>query len=110
MNIKVTVKGPLFNKKISDVVENAIIEEALNKIEDRLSRKGAQGSGGRGLGVQRNEITNARTRLELRVFSSRKFPRTKGTAWQRKNVAIVRAMAPRVLRSVAKRTASELGG
>ncbi len=110
IEIKVTVRGPLFDKKIEGVVKDAIIEETIGKIGDRLMRKGEQGSGGRGLGVKRNVVTSRRDEMTLRVFTSRKFPRTKGTAWQRKNVAIAKAMAPFVLRKTARRIVSELGG
>ncbi len=112
MDLKVTVRGPLFEKNISGTLKTAGVEEAIGKINDRLMRKGSQGSGGRGLGVRRNVVTARRDELVLRVSSTKggkeHWPRMKGTTWQRKNIAITRAMAPRVLRAWAKRVAAEL--
>jgi len=101
-NIDVTVRGPFFDKKIDQVVQDAIVAEALEKIGARTER------GGRGLGSKRNTISLSRSALVLEVASTKRFPRTRGTSWQRKNVGIVRAMAGRVLRSVAKRITAEL--
>ena len=108
LSLDVTIKGPLVTKKVDKVVKDAIVAESLEKIRDRLTRKGAQGSGGKGLGVKRNIITNAFRGLELEVDSTRIYPRTRGTAWLRKNTAIVKAMAPRVLRKTAARIVDEL--
>lgn len=111
LNIDVTVRGPLFEKKVDETVRRAIAEEGLDKIAERLTRKGAQGSGGKGVGVKRNAVTQQRRASELTVdtLSTRVFPRTRGTSWLKKNSGIARAMAPRVLRKVAQRIVGELG-
>lgn len=111
IQVSVKVNGGIFEKNIPETVRTALREECLLKINDRMSRKGAQGSGGRGLGVQRNIIGSYVdiTGLTLRVESSRIFPRTTGWSWQRKNIAIVRAMAPRVLKKAADRIVTEMG-
>lgn len=110
MNItaNVTVKGPMFTKRIDSVVKQAIIEETLKKVDERMGRKGVQGSGGKGLGVRRNIVSRKLTGLELTVDSTTIAPRTRGTAWQKKNVRIIKAMVPRVVRKTALRIASEL--
>lgn len=108
MTVAVNLKGPLFTKKIDDVVKKAIVEETLQKVDQRLGRKGAQGSGGKGLGVKRNIVDRKLTGLELTVDTTKIRPRTKGTSWQKKNVAIAKAMIPRVVRKTALRIASEL--
>ena len=102
IQVSVTLKGPLFSKKIDQVVKAAMIEETLEKIGQRMER------GGKGLGAKRNIISRQTAALEMGVQSTRHFPRTRGTAWTQKNVAIVKAMAPRVLRKAALRIAGEL--
>ena len=111
MDVSVTVRGPLFEKKINKSVKDAIIEECLLKLNARLMRSGTRGSGGKGLGVQRNIVGSFvdTTAMQLTVESSLIFPRRTGRAWAQKNIAIVRAMAPRVMRKTAQRIVGELG-
>lgn len=105
IGITVTLRGGLFSKNIPRVVEEAIVGEILTKVEERTRR------GGRGLGAQRNVIGHERLQpLSLITTSTLNWPRTRGTAWQRKNIGIVRAMAPRVGRRAAERIAEEMGG
>jgi len=105
INVSVAYKGGLFGKNIPRAVEEQIVEQVLSKIEERTRR------GGRGVGVRRNTIRHDhRGALELLVSSTRIWPRTRGTAWQRKNIGIIKAMAPRVARKAAERIAAELGG
>lgn len=103
----VTVRGPLFEKKIDRVVEKAIISEAMDKFETRVRRKG------RKIGRKRNPIgegklTKGRNEVTLELETSLHSPRTTGKSWQRKNIAAVNAMKGRVLRKVAKRIVGEL--
>ena len=100
--VSVRLRGPLFTKRITPLVEAAILSEALEKIGERMER------GGKGLGAKRNVVTLRRNALTLEAASTLRRPRTKGTAWTRKNVGIVRAMAPRVLNAVARRVVAEL--
>lgn len=102
-NITVRLRGPLFDGKVKGSVERAIIDESLEKIGLRTER------GGKGKGAKRNTIRRDRDGLTMTVHSSLNWPRTKGTSWQRKNEAIVRAMARRVLRKTAERIVRELG-
>lgn len=105
IGITVTLRGGLFSKNIPRVVEQQIVAEIITKVEERTAR------GGRGLGAKRNIIGQERAQpLSLAVSSTLNWPRTRGTAWQRKNIAIVKAMAPRVGRKAAERIAEELGG
>lgn len=102
MNIAVNLSGPLFKKKIDAVVKAAIIEEALEKIGQRMER------GGKGLGARRNIVSRRTAGLEMEVDTTKRRPRTKGTAWARKNMGIVRGMAPHVLRKTALRIIGDL--
>jgi hypothetical protein len=100
IDINVTLKGHLFEKKIDETVKKALVQEVLVKVGERMDRQG------KGLGAKRNRITKKQAaELELLVESTRIWPRTKGTAWTRKNIAIVKAMAPRVMRKAAQRIA-----
>lgn len=105
IDVNVTLKGKLFTKKIDDVVKRAIVEEVLVKVDERFGRARQ----GRGLGAQRNTITRQRRGLELEVRSTRVWPRTKGTAWTRKNIGTIKSMSGRVARKAATRIVEELG-
>lgn len=102
-NITATLSGPLFTKNLTKVVENAIIDETIEKLGVRMER------GGKGLGVRSNRITRKRNGLTMDVMSTRIFPRTRGTAWTRKNMAIAKSMGRNVLRKTAQRICGELG-
>ena len=102
----VIVRGPLFEKRIDRVVEAAIMGEAMEKFEKRITRKG------RKIGRKRNpigpgDLSKGKT-IMLTMTSSLNRPRTSGGKWTAHNVRAVKAMAPRVLRSVAKRIVGEL--
>lgn len=103
IDVNVTLKGGLFEKDIPRVVKKQIMHEVLGKLEERTKRQG------KGLGAQRNHISHERRGLELIVRSTLINPRVKGTAWVRKNVGIVRGMAPRLVNKTAQRIAEELG-
>lgn len=102
MTVAVTLKGPMFEKDVPRIIEKQIIHEILGKVEERTKRQG------KGLGARRNTIDHQRRGLELTVDTSKIRPRTKGTAWQKKNVGIIKSMAPRVARKAAERIAAEL--
>ena len=122
--VNVVVRGPLFSKRIDSVIKQAMIKECLEKIDARIERgtrsqirKRGKWPSGRpmGLGAKRNIVTSemafglaATEAAALRVKSTTKSPRSKGTSWVRKNIGITRAMAPRVLRAAAKRMVAEL--
>ncbi len=106
--VTITLRGPLFKKRISKVVERQILSEAMPKFEKRVRRKGKK------IGRKRNPIGPGRMALgggvTMELTSSTNWPRTTGRAWTRKNVAAIKAMAPRVLRKLAKQIVGELGG
>lgn len=106
IDVRVTLKGGLFSKGIPPVVERALKEEALAKVRERINRPYR----GKRLGRARNIVTPTEQELTLREDSTLIPPRTKGTSWQRKNVAIVKSMAPRVMKKAAQRIAEEMGG
>ena len=102
----ITLRGPLFEKRIDRVVEAAIMGEAMEKFEKRLTRKG------RKIGRKRNpigpgDLTKGKT-IQLTMTSTLNWPRTSGIKWTQHNVKAIKAMAPRVLRSVAKKIVGEL--
>lgn len=104
-DVEVTVRGPMFRKNIDEMVKKALVAEVIDKVEQRMRRQG------KGLGAQRNQVTQQmRGELELLVESTRIWPRTKGTRWTRKNIGIVKAMAPRVMQKAATRIVEDLGG
>lgn len=110
LDITVSVNGGIFKRDIRRTARQAVYEEALQKIDQRLMRRGIYGSGGKGRGVRRNIVEHARDDdLAIEVSSTLRWPRTKGTTWTKKNVAIVKAMAPRVLRKAADRIVQEMG-
>jgi hypothetical protein len=102
IDITVTAKGPLFEKKIDQVVKRAIIEEAFEKINVRAQR------GGRGIGAKRNTVESRIRGLEMDVVSTLIWPRAIGSSWLRKNIGIIRATVPRYVRSIAKRIVGEM--
>lgn len=115
IDITVKVNGGIFSKNIPESVRNSLREEVLLKVNQRMTRQGARGSGGKGLGVQRNtvgsfvDISALTMTVESTHGGKEHWPRVKGTAWQRKNIGIIRAMAPRVLRKAADRIVAEMG-
>lgn len=103
IDVNVTLRGGLFGKNIPRAVEESLAGEVLAKVEERTRRQG------KGIGAQRNTISHDRDGLALRISSTLRFPRSRGSAWQRKNMAIIRSMAPRVMRKAAERIAREMG-
>ncbi len=106
MSVNVTFRGPIFDKKIDDVVRDAILKEGMDKFEQRVARPGKR------LGRKNNPIgpghlTTGDT-MELEIRSTLIHPRTTGRTWISKNVAAVNKMSPFVLRKIAKRIVGEL--
>ena len=106
--VQVIIRGPIFSKKISKVIERQIMSEAMPKFEKRVRRKGKK------IGRKRNPIGPGSFALgggvEMTMTSTKIWPRTVGSTWTAKNVAAIKAMAPRVLRKLAKEIVGELGG
>lgn len=103
------IRGKLAEPGVADrIVQKQIQHEVIGAIGDRLTRKGVRGSGGTGLGVRRNTVSKAERFAELTLRSTLNFPRTKGTAFKRKNIAIVKAMSPRAANKAARRIEEEL--
>ncbi len=122
IDVKVTLRGPLFEKKIDKVVEAAIIEYTMRRIEKRVRRvpkrkKHTLGRRRNPIGpgkLDRNPPTFGLGSLEfggnvsMTFKSTTRRPRKTGRAWQAKNVAIIKSMAPRVMRAMAKQIAANL--
>ena len=102
----VTLRGPLFEKNIRGEVRDAILTEAMEKFEKRVRRKG------RKIGRRNNPIgpgdLRGRDVMVLEMTSSLNKPRRSGIKWTQHNIRAIKAMSPRVLRSVAKRIVREL--
>ena len=105
IDIQVSYSGGLFHRDVRRQVEDAMVNEILEKIRQRAPRQG------KGLGAQRNTITvDQQPELNMIIRSTKHRPRTTGRAWIRKNLSIIRAMAPRVGRACCKRIALSMGG
>ena len=112
MNVNVTLRGPLFTKKIDNTVKKVILDEGIERIgkeiidkTERLKRKKVGG-----MGAKRNPIDRRTTGLAMTVTSSvGKWPRMSGGKWTYKNIGIIKGMAPRVMNKIAQRIISELG-
>ena len=110
--LKVTVKGPLFSKKIDAVVKAAMIDECMKEIDKRLSRPPPK----KKLGMMRNPV---KTRMGTgmgqdatlafeHVESQFHSPRRTGSSWVKKNIGIIHSVARRNLKAVANRIVREL--
>jgi hypothetical protein len=112
MNVNVTLRGPLFTKKIDATVKKVILEEGIERIgkeiidkTERLKR-----SRKKGLGAKRNPVDRDTRGLTMTVTSQvGKWPRMSGGKWTYKNIGIIKGMAPRVMNKIAQRIVSELG-
>ena len=104
--ITITLRGPIFHKDIPKVLGDAIITEVMEKVEKRVRRKG------RKAGRKRNPIGPGNIRrhdgVSMTLTSSLNWPRTSGGKWAQKNMAAIKAMAPRVIRKAGRRMAKEL--
>ena len=99
MVISLDLKGlPGLQRKLkpSDLYEPAI-QEVIEKVSKRMER------GGKGLGAKRNTITREVRPLSATVTTTLSNPRQTGKAWENKQRAIAKAMAPRVLRSAQRK-------
>ena len=95
----VQVKGlnELVEKTQWDVLLQPEFDGALETFGKRMERQG------KGLGAKRNTITRETQPLGARAQSTLNYPRTTGVAWQRKQEAVMKSMAPRVLNKMVKR-------
>jgi hypothetical protein len=106
-----TMRGPLFEKNVTDEVRHAIVGEVLDKVDQRVMRKARSPK----LGRKNNTLSSKRMEQRkgeqsLQVDSTLNYPRTRGTAWVKYNVAMVRKLAPNVIRAAGRRLAQQLGG
>jgi hypothetical protein len=97
LSIDVKIKSSQLLNDPEGTLTRHIQDEALKKFEARMMR------GGKGLGARRNVVRGETRGLELTMHSTRRSPRTTGKAWAGKQVAILGSMAPRVMRSLAKK-------
>lgn len=91
-NVKIVGLDELQRKCKFDVLVQPEMDDARDTIVARLER------GGKGLGVQRNVLSTDKQPLGATVTSTLNYPRTRGTAWGRKNEAIAKSMGPNVIK------------
>lgn len=78
-----------------DFLAQPEFDGAMATFEKRIKRQG------KGLGAKKNTLTSVTKPLTVTAHSTLNFPRTKGTAWGRKNESAIKGMAPRVIKKVA---------
>lgn len=85
------VKIPAWMTKGIDL--SSYTEDALDSISNEMHKRQ-----GKGLGAQRNDIVLTRELGARHIESTRRFPRTRGTAWMAHNEGRFRGMAPRAVK------------
>jgi len=116
ISVQVTVRGPLFSKKIDKVVKDAMIQKCFKDVDKRLSRPPPKRKAL--LGMRRNPVktrletvaaTNQIIKLHFEHVESRfHSPRRTGKAWVRKNIGIIKSIVRNTIKAVANQIASEL--
>lgn len=112
----VTATGPFFTKLITPTVKAAIVEETLNKVDERMARSAAatRSKGHVLVANPRNRVTRSRADLTWQASSTLLSLRRKGTSWIEKHVGsrygkgIIPAMLPVVIRKTADRIIGDL--
>jgi hypothetical protein len=102
IGISVRIKSSQLLNDPSGVIDHFIKSEALEKFETRI-RQGKRRPPN--LGTRRNTITSTTEGLTLTALSTLRRPRYTGKSWARKNIAIIKSMAPRVMNALARRLA-----
>lgn len=115
----VALSGPIFSPGIDETIKRVIVDETLNKVDERIERSSkARRSKGRILVTNpKNRVTRRRQDLTLEATTTLIGRRNTGRSWVRKHLGspgygkgIIGAMLPRVLRKTARRLAEEMGG
>ncbi len=83
-----------------DVLVQPELTDAMSTFVGRFLRQG------KGLGAQRNTLIAESTPLSATVTSTLSFPRTKGVALHAYDIRAFKAMAPNVIRAMARRIAA----
>lgn len=118
VRLDVKIDGPLFTKDVSKVVEQAVLDEVMRKVDERMERSArtTKSKGRTLIGQQRNTVTRRTGDLEFVATSTLNNPRNKGTSWVKKHIGaagygkgILGSMIPHVARKAAKRIAGDLG-
>lgn len=80
-------------RKLSDAV---LLDSQLERVRDKIVSRIVDRPG-KGAGARANSLRAEVTPLGATVVSTLNNPRQTGRAWQDKNAAIVKALAPRVI-------------
>lgn len=110
LEVKTTLKGPLFSTNLDGAAKRAVREELVDKVEERVLRVPRSPKLGRKNNTLSSRQFSSANEESMEVDSTLNWPRTKGTAWLAYNLGAVRKMAPNVVRAIARRLAQEAGG
>jgi hypothetical protein len=98
-NVKILGLDELERKLGYSVLLDPSIDEVVNKFGDRIERPVKKA----GLGIRRNTVSRFNKPLAVTFSSTLHNPRQVGSSWQRKNEAIVKGMAPNVIKAAIRR-------
>jgi hypothetical protein len=103
-NIKLEGLEELQKKTGWDFLAQPEMDDVLETLGKRIDRQG------KGLGAQRNpHLNQMRTADGLKVESSLNKPRTKGTAWGKKNARVLPAVGRNAMRKAVGRIEARWG-
>lgn len=110
MQVKTTLKGPLFSSNLDGAAKRAVREELVDKVEERVLRVPRSAKLGRKNNTLSSRQFGNNEEQSMEVDSTLNWPRTSGRSWLAYNIGTVRKMAPNVVRAIARRLAQEAGG
>lgn len=110
IEVKTTLKGPLFSSNLDDASKRAVREELIDKVEARVLRVPRSAKLGRKNNTLSSKQFGNDYEQTMEVDSTLNWPRTSGRAWLAYNLGAVKKMAPNVVRAIARRMAQEAGG
>ncbi len=103
-NVRLLGYDELKRKLKYDVLVQPEMDDALNTFTRRVIDRP-----GKGLGSQRNALSESRLALGMTVKSSLIRPRITGRAWGRKNTNIIIGMSSRVMAAAIRRIEARWG-
>lgn len=110
VDMSVTIKGPLFSERIDATVKRAMVEEVLDKVDERVTRVPKSPKRGRANNTVEAHRADQGTDQQLEIDSTLNWPRTVGRSWLQYNTNAIKKLAPNVIRKAGRRIAQELGG
>lgn len=110
IEVTATVRGPLFTQRIDETTKRVMVEEVLDKVNERVTRVPRSPKAGRKNNTIEARRQDREAEVALGITSTLNWPRTKGAAWLRYNIGAIKKIAPNVIRKAGRRLAEELGG